>query len=313
MRKSCAFLLLFVLCAASAAWAGPFISPPLAGPYTNLFVFGDSLCDPGNAAYGSGGAYPNPAYYPDGLHFSNGPTWVEQLAPMLGLPSLKRIVDGGTDYAVGGAETGAGLSSVHVTPNLAKQMTDYYLPAHPSATATDLFVIWGGAMDIFDGKTDMASSAQNIADQVQTLYDTGARRFLVPNLPPLDKTPDPDLHNNAGVAALTSWFNAELAGRLNNLQANDPGITISQFDTYSFFNDVLADPGKYGLVNVTSPALFAPANAGTSLFWDTVHPTTYAHGILAAEAVPEPSTLALLGVTVTGLLAYGWGRWKRAI
>src|SRR5262245_32758782 len=62
--------------------------PALAAPPHRFVVFGDSLSDPGNAfilirdvevpPFDS--IIPNAPYARGGLHFSNGPTWVEQLS-----------------------------------------------------------------------------------------------------------------------------------------------------------------------------------------------------------------------------------------
>jgi len=79
-----------------------------ASAYTALFAFGDSLSDAGNAYILTGGVTPaSPPYV--GGHFSNGPTWVEDLSQELGLGTLKPSLSpaGGTDFAVGGATTAA--------------------------------------------------------------------------------------------------------------------------------------------------------------------------------------------------------------
>ncbi len=303
--------------------ADTFVNPPLQGSYSSIVVFGDSLSDAGNAAAMYPGIDPGPTspgpefpyvgYYPDGIHYSNGPTWVEQLATHYGLPMTPSL-SGGLDYAYGDAATGMGMSnSATPTPNLGTQMNDYLASHTPSST--NLYVIWGGANDIFQGQTNMAIPAENIASQIQTLYDNGARQFLVPNLPPLDETPWALMTGGTeavAVGELSVWFNEELAGNLSALQATDPGIRISQFDTYDLFNDAITNPANYGLTNVTSMAMLDPANAGTYLFWDSVHPTAYGHELLAEQAVqgavPEPSTLTLCSVGAIGLIAYVWRR-----
>jgi len=90
-------------------------SPALAGAPHRFVVFGDSLSDPGNAFVLLGDAeippfdslIPDAPYARGAFHFSNGPTWVEQLSlldhavpsagPALFIPLLF------SNYAVGGA------------------------------------------------------------------------------------------------------------------------------------------------------------------------------------------------------------------
>src|SRR5262245_1866124 len=86
----------------------------LAGPFSNLVVFGDSLSDVGNISNATFGTNPGP-YYWNG-RFSNGPVYTETLATGLGLPAMARSTAGGNDYAYGGAQTTGtkGLSGVFI-------------------------------------------------------------------------------------------------------------------------------------------------------------------------------------------------------
>lgn len=61
-------------------------------PFTDLYVVGDSLSDPGNAFAVTGETAPPPfepipsaGYGVGGHHFSNGRTWVEVMAQEMGL------------------------------------------------------------------------------------------------------------------------------------------------------------------------------------------------------------------------------------
>jgi len=101
-------------------------------------------------------------------------------------------------------------------------------------------------------------------------------------------------------------MNLALAGIL----AGDSGVSI--FDIYDLGTRIAANPGAFGLVNVTD-ACGAPSNAcdpATAEYWDGIHPTAAAHMLIAdaflAEAVPEPSTWAMLlfGFASVGFMAY---------
>ena len=103
-------------------------APAGALPFTQLFVFGDSLSDSGNVALALGPGVRTPTPIPDNSfiptapyassdRFSNGPVWAERL----GLPALPSLA-GGTDFAFGGARTGpTGLTP----PSLRDQVTTF--------------------------------------------------------------------------------------------------------------------------------------------------------------------------------------------
>jgi phospholipase/lecithinase/hemolysin len=99
------------------------------GPTIGIVVFGDSLSDPGNAFALVGGTNTPPDYSVDfflvpdqpyargGHHFTNGATWIEQLAQSEGLaanaqPAFRGSSAGATNYAVGSARASCRTSAV---------------------------------------------------------------------------------------------------------------------------------------------------------------------------------------------------------
>src|ERR1700730_17559015 len=85
--------------------------PASAGPFSAIYAFGDSLSDAGNAYIATGGTVPLAPPYPALVNgfggVRHGPGWVQDLANTLGLGPLLPSLAGGTDFAVGGAQTGA--------------------------------------------------------------------------------------------------------------------------------------------------------------------------------------------------------------
>src|SRR5262245_56075618 len=107
-----------------------FVAAAAAGPFSKLFVFGDSLSDIGNVAQGRAAIpflvdpTPRPYYYNG--RFSNGPIYVEALASGLGLPAVVRSRAGGNDFAHGGAKTsGTSLPNSLVVRDVDDQVDDF--------------------------------------------------------------------------------------------------------------------------------------------------------------------------------------------
>jgi len=293
-----------------------------ATPYAQLIVFGDSLSDPGNAYAMTGGLFP-PAPY---AHtFSNGATAAQYMASSLGA-SL-------TDYAIGGAMTDSQNYLALTTPALAPVLGNTGISTqianwNPASVnlSSALFMVWGGPNDfsyafgraaageVVDFNALVASTVNNVVNDVLSLASKGAHDFFVPNMPDLGLTPRAAA-NGASFAALATTlsnaYNAGLAQALNGLH-NSLGLTIYSFDTAGYMSSIIANPSSVGLSNVTTPCISAGAatiagGCAGYLYFDDIHPTTYAHSLIGgefAQAVPEPvaAVMLLAGLGVLGLM-----------
>src|SRR5262249_36758678 len=125
---------------------------------------------------------------------------------------------------------------------------------------------------------------------IQAFKDAGAQTILVPNVPDLGLTPE-SLNSGASAAAtlLSSQYDQLLHDAL--LAKAGGGVNIVQFDTFGWLNKVVANPGAFGLSNVSDACytgfiFFDPnatecAHPGRYLFWDREHPTTAGQALLA--------------------------------
>ena len=278
--------------------------------FKRIVVFGDSLSDPGNVFVLKGWVntppfvYDNPLAIPDkpyaigGHHFSNGATWVEQLARSFRMAANTKPAFGEADvdaanYAVGGAGAYDRLTYM----NLTEQVDAFMVREGGIAKGDTLYVVEFGANDIRDALVGdpvkiFQGSFGSIAANMQRLYAAGARKFLVPNAPNLARTPAIIASGPlavAGAAQLTSAYNAQLASLLDSF-ARLPGIEIVRVDFYNKVNDMTDSPQNFGFTVVDAPCVtpgvapFSCHEADEYLFWDGVHPTRAAHGIVAQAA-----------------------------
>ena len=313
--------------------------------FSRLYAFGDSLSDAGNLSLlttATGATEPvSPPYYQASYTtdlgavaanmFSNGPTWVQDVSLTLGLGTLAPSGLGGTDFAIGGAETGSTPQNGS-EPNL----TLISLPAQLAAfqasgqshSATALYTLSIGANDVLDilNKPTLSAAQQSIdiTDAVSneigfvTSLATldGARNFLIMNVPDLGKTPDvtQGLANGSGVASaaadslassLAAQYNSDLSSQLATVAAAH-SLDVHILDAYGLIDNAVSNPLNYGLLNVSAPVWtgnFTSAASGTlsstvtaaqnlNLFFDHLHPTETGHKALAAAALTQLSAAA---------------------
>lgn len=260
--------------------------------------------------------------------FTNGVAWAVPFAQALGV-DLMPSLQGGTNYAYGGAQTG--VDGAELCPALCgfpyslKTQVAQYLQPGVMADPNALYVVAGGGNNARDAFGVVASAttqaeqlgqinalaeayAKDVGDIVDTLQAAGAQHIVVWDTPNIGLTPSVASFGADAQTlglAMTGAMNSALAERLGG----EAGVTT--FSVFSLLNQVAADPTAYGLSNATDAcaALGTACDPTQYLFWDGVHPTATGHELLAeamlahVAAIPEPSTYALM---LGGLAAVGW-------
>jgi phospholipase/lecithinase/hemolysin len=318
---------LFLAAALTILFGGASLFPVLslaqqAPTFTKVFVFGDSLSDDGNIAHRVrdefGFSYPSSNFdysnyrftddtYTDPASSLYSGVWHEQLArSFLHVATVaENSLDGGTDYAFGGATTENGQSERTIInnplpfgggeftitiDNMGKQVGDYLASNTPDPNA--LYLVWGGGNDLFDDSsaTNVTATAGRVRALVDQLAVAGVRNFLVPNVPPLGAVPN-SLGDPSRVAPLdlaSASYRTELDAALAAEQAAlaGQGITIQIYKLDIWLNviRVLAEPAKYSFTDVIDTSQNASVNPDQYLFWDDIHPTTAGHYEIAMEA-----------------------------
>ncbi len=307
---------------------------------TNVFALGDSYTDVGNFASIPGtsprpvptGESP-PSYY-EGGRFTNGPVWVEQLAAHFGL-AAEPVVQGGTNYAFGGAQTGPRNGPPFPPtspdpasiPSLLDQSDALIADFGGNLPANSLYAIFGGINDIFSSALPVAAAgadptpvleaaASNLGAVLANLESAGADRFLVLNMFDVGFTPQVFFlstpSDSPTARAVVVEFNRLLDTVLDDIERTR-GVDIIRLDLFSLFDQVIADPSRFGFVGDTPSELLFPCvltdtacgvvgdprNPDEVLFWDGRHLTTAFHTVIANAAIaalPEPGALSLMAL-----------------
>jgi len=234
-----------------------------------IVVFGDSLSD--------GGFFNQviPGLPEGGGQFTTNPdsVAVEVTAAELGLDLQTAYgPPAGTNFAVGGSRI---TEPNGISPPVATQLAGFL--ATDSFGANDLVYIQGGGNDFFEfgdvfmatGMPDfsiLSNAAADLSGLVTQAADAGAQRIVVLNV------------QSAGMMPI-QFLNAELETALAAA-----GENALFFDTDQLFNEILVDPGSFGITNITDsactvPILFCtrdtlvePGAENTFALADPVHP-----------------------------------------
>ncbi|MBF0378424.1 MAG: SGNH/GDSL hydrolase family protein [Desulfamplus sp.] len=265
--------------------------------FKNIVMLGDSLSDNGNFFDVSEKVYP-PAPYDQG-RFSDGKVWFEYLAEEIGVSGMA------LNYAHGGATTGdTNVSDTPLHgdfPGFADEVEAYLAVAAASqkykgafAMPEDtLFVIWIGANDLWSvtpatATEQITKSMSNIQNGLANLIQAGASKFLVINLPDLGKSPKFNKNEATATAGtqIALVFNQALEQLLSGIESSYTNITIQRFDSFTLLSEIISNSSAFGFTNVVDRKLNVAdgsVSEGIYLFWDDVHPTTFAHKIIAKE------------------------------
>ena len=304
--------------------------------FSNVYVFGDSLSDAGYfRGFLRGLGLPQSVVDAMGRFTTNpGPVWSELVAQYYGVTPRPSNVSGGTIFAQGGARItatpGVSTPTGQAERPISTQITEYLSAAGGAADPNALYAVWGGANDVFFNlgafqagaitqaqlQTNVLGAAAAEIQQIARLRAAGARYIMVFALPDIGATPAFAAAGPAtagAVSALSAGYNTTLFTGLASA-----GIRVIPVDAFALFAEVRANPGAFGITNISGiacgafPPITTAANV-TSLFCnpsntvaggadsyafaDGVHPTSAAHRIvsqLALSMIEGPSQYGLL-------------------
>jgi phospholipase/lecithinase/hemolysin len=260
-------------------------NPVMAANFSEIYVFGDSLSDTGQLFEQSQAQFPPSSLYFEG-RFSNGPVWVEYLAEQLNIP-----FNPDTNFAFGGATTGK--MNRHETPSRGLlDQVNRFQQTEDSADPNALYIVWAGPNDYLGNQEiNPHQPVSNVSQAIATLAAMGAHNFLVPNLPDLGNLPATrNRQSSVQLNELIRLHNQGLAQSLQQLSSRlGSEVEIIPLNVNEIYNQVLDKPANFGFGNVTEPCLnqqrgMICQNPQDYLFWDDIHPTTFAHEKLGIYA-----------------------------
>lgn len=293
-------------------------------PYDDLFVFGDSLVDSGNAQIGSlllG--LPDPAPATEGFfqgRFSNGYNFADNLSLLLGNGPATPSLAGGINFSFGGAQAREQVGDQ--SPSFLEQLT-LFAGSGQSIDPDDLVLVTLGGNDIRSvvrdtGEVDFTATLTAMQTGLLALIGAGAESIVVTGLPDIGRIPatrlvamqemDPSIITLA--TQRSEFLNAAFAALAADLSTLT-GADVQFFDLLALQRALEANPAAFGLpadLDTTSycQAGGPPAVLGGCegyLYFDPVHPTRQVHAVIAgalaeqiAVPVPEPAAwLFLIG------------------
>ena len=289
--------------AATPAWADRDTAQ-----FTSITVFGDSLVDAGNLYLSNGGTRPdsNLGYFQN--RFTNGFDYPDLLSiDLFGVPTTPSL-QGGGNFAYGGARV---VDTGDVIPDLQAQLGAFQQSGR-GIDPNGIYILNFGGNDVFGAKgffgaegaigtyptisSYLQAAAELYVSGVQTLNDLGARNILFTDFP---------LAGDPLTTEANGYLNTALAGLTLDADTDLLFYSLSDFNSR-----VLTNPASFGLPQQRTDTTCIAAGAQTSgcvgiFSFDGIHPTAAIQaagyremnqrfGLTAVQAVPEPSSWALM-------------------
>ncbi|ROW17097.1 hypothetical protein VPNG_01397 [Cytospora leucostoma] len=200
------------------------------------------------------------------------------------------------NFAYGGATTAADLVAPYESSVLSfvDQVTEFSesIAAHPSyapwTAANTLVGVWIGVNDVGNiyyrsNVTDILNAViTRYFEQIQIIYDAGARNFFLLSCPPINETPAMLAYSDdvrAQEASIITEYNDALASGLANFSSVNSGVTAKLIDTSIPFQTAIDNPTAYGAPNAT-----CYNSDGTSCLWyNDYHPGIAINKLVAEE------------------------------
>ncbi|KAL8928229.1 MAG: hypothetical protein Q9208_001939 [Pyrenodesmia sp. 3 TL-2023] len=271
-----------------------------------IFSFGDSYTDSG---FNPEGVQPNDTS-PLGNPFPNSsmPTWVQYLTFKYNESQIETY-----NLAVSGSTVDNTVLNVTTAADLVHQISDRFVPNYVTHNAVgwtgsnSLFSFFFGINDVNhswkkrDGKIHDAifSSYRRLLD---SMYEHGARNFLLQTVPPIDRGPYVDGEEEKVQGPAINDFNYRMAVLFNGFTKAHGDVSVLLFNTNMLFSKTIDDPSTYPQTaiykNTTGTCKAYESGAIPSLdyfnetcqyaaneyFWlNGLHPTYPIHEALAAQ------------------------------
>lgn len=280
-----------------------------AQQFTNLWAFGDSFADQGNAenfVEHSGAAYPSHVPGPIFYH-----TYPFSLQSLYNVPSSQYF-----NYAIDGATS----TTLHILNNPAlfgfTKEIEIFSASQQPIPPNGLVTISIGLNDpgvyapVLSPAQTAAHATADVVRGAQVLIGAGARTFSIAGFS--NDTVFPEF----GASSYLSAYSADyFRGLQTSLAAlSGPGVRFFLFDESRLFQQVAANPAAYGFTSATITCNMVPACAKQPdsplqfqyLSYDGLHFTTggfqlearyMANQLGAPNGIPAQTSLAQIGIT----------------
>ncbi|CAL1704676.1 unnamed protein product [Somion occarium] len=202
----------------------------------------------------------------------NKPNWVGYLITEFA-PGHNILV---YDYAVGGDRVDGVVSQIqrHFIPTVG-QKPDWA----PWSSGDTLFITWVGINDCaFLGTEEgIRKSIDKLFDQQDCLYATGARNFLLIDVPPIHRSPGVLVSRAESTSLAIQLWNKILQEAIAHFNSTHSDATALIYSSYDLFTRILDDPVAYGF------QVEDRRKRGGGIWKDNIHPKARVHQEIARE------------------------------